>query len=189
MGALARHHLRMARANRLANHRLDAACLALSHDEWMAPRTSFFPSIAETLNHIVVVDRYYVDALERGGRGGAVFADRMPCTTMRELASAQQEVDERLIAFCRRLDDAGDDAALAGPVSLDRGSRGTVVDRIDRTLSHVFMHATHHRGQVHAMLSGTSVAPPQLDDFIMAGDASVRVDDLAAVGMTEADLA
>ena len=108
---------------------------------------------------------------------------------MERLADEQRQADERLIAYCRRLDDAGDDAALADSVAFDRGSRGRMIDRVDRTLAHVFMHATHHRGQVHAMLSGTSVAPPQLDDFIMGTDAAVRVDDLAAVGMTEEDLA
>lgn len=186
MSALARHLLLMARANRLANHRLDAACLRLTHDEWTAPRTSFFPSIAATLNHILIVDWYYVDALEEGGRGTAVFADEMPCGSMASLADTQRTVDERLIAFCAGLHD---DAALVREVAFDRGSRGRPLDRIDRTLAHLFMHQTHHRGQVHAMLSGTSVKPPQLDEFLMATDAVFRQDDLAAVVMTEADLA
>ncbi len=30
-------------------------------------------------------------------------------------------------------------------------------------VSHLFNHQTHHRGQVHVMLSQTSVAPPSLD--------------------------
>jgi uncharacterized damage-inducible protein DinB len=30
-------------------------------------------------------------------------------------------------------------------------------------LAHIFNHQTHHRGQAHAMLSGTSVSPPPLD--------------------------
>ena len=34
----------LARANRLANHRLHAACLQLSDAEFTAPRTSFFPA-------------------------------------------------------------------------------------------------------------------------------------------------
>ena len=186
MSALARHLLLMARANRLANHRLHAACLRLSHDEWVAPRTSFFPSISATLNHILIVDWYYVDALEEGGRGAAVFADETPCASMDRLAGEQKRIDERLIGFCRGL---RDDAALARTVPFDRGSRGRPLDRIDRTLAHLFMHQTHHRGQVHAMLSGTSVEPPQLDEFLMATDAQFRGDDLMAVGMTEADLA
>ena len=193
MSRLARHVLVMARANRLANHRLDAACMKLSNDEWMAPRTSFFPSIAATLNHILIVDWYYLDALEEGGLEAATFADEMPCATMAELAREQQIADERLIAFCDRFgdDDANDDAnddALARRVAFDRGARGRPLDRIDRTLAHLFMHQTHHRGQVHAMLSGTSVAPPQLDEFLMETDAEFRKADMNEVGMSEADL-
>ena len=193
MSRLARHFLVMARANRLANHRLDAACMRLAHDEWIAPRTSFFPSIAATLNHILIVDWYYIDALEEGGRGTAAFADEMPCATMAELAREQRISDERLIAFCSRAADAAAaadaDDALARRVPFDRGARGRPLDRIDRTLAHLFMHQTHHRGQVHAMLSGTSIAPPQLDEFLMESDDVFRVADIEAVGMTEADLA
>ncbi len=189
MTALTRHHLRIARANRLANHRLHAACGALSHDEWMAPRVGFFPSIAATLNHVLIVDWYYLDAIEEGGRGVALFADRMPYADRQGLADAQRDADLRLIAFCERLDATGDEAALTKTVPLDRGSAGIKADRVDLMLSHAFMHATHHRGQAHAMLSGTSVPPPQLDEFIMLTDAPYRIDDLVATGMTEADLA
>ena len=52
-------------------------------------------------------------------------------------------------------------------------------------LAHLFMHQTHHRGQAHAMLSGTAVKPPQLDEFLLASDASLRVPDLAALKWTE----
>ena len=59
-------------------------------------------------------------------------------------------------------------------------------DRAGHVLAHLFMHQTHHRGQVHAMLSGTPVAPPQLDEFLMPSDAKFRVADMAALGWDEA---
>ncbi|MEM9239405.1 MAG: damage-inducible protein DinB, partial [Pseudomonadota bacterium] len=48
-------------------------------------------------------------------------------------------------------------------------------------------HQIHHRGQVHCMLSGTSVAPPQLDEFYLAWepDQKLREPDLEAMGMSE----
>jgi uncharacterized damage-inducible protein DinB len=55
----------MARNNIWANHRLLSACMALSPAEFAAPRTSFFPTLRATLNHILWVDTYYIDALER----------------------------------------------------------------------------------------------------------------------------
>ena len=55
----------LAHANRLANRRLHAACLQLTPEEFMAPRTGFFPSLWATLNHILIVDWYYIAALYR----------------------------------------------------------------------------------------------------------------------------
>jgi uncharacterized damage-inducible protein DinB len=56
-----------ARANLMANRRLHAAMAPLSRDEFHAPRTSFFPSLARTLNHLLVIDIFYIDALEGAG--------------------------------------------------------------------------------------------------------------------------
>ncbi len=53
---------------------------------------------------------------------------------------------------------------------------------------HIFLHDQHHRGQAHAMLSGTSVKPPQLDEFFMDDDARFRGGDLAGLGWDEGAL-
>ena len=50
---------------------------------------------------------------------------------------------------------------------MDRGDH-VDTDIAARVLAHLFMHQTHHRGQAHAMLSGTPVRPPQLDEFLLA---------------------
>ena len=60
----------MAYNNAWANHRLLTACAALSQEAFVASRTGFFPSLRATLNHILIVDRFYVDAME-GGHAGA----------------------------------------------------------------------------------------------------------------------
>ena len=56
----------MAYNNAWANHRLLAACARLTQAEFEASRTSFFPSLKATLNHILIVDWFYVDSLEGG---------------------------------------------------------------------------------------------------------------------------
>jgi uncharacterized damage-inducible protein DinB len=65
--------------------------------------------------------------------------------------------------------------------------RGTFIqrERIDRLLQHLFQHQVHHRGQAHAMLSDTSVSPPQLDEFFSAGEAPLRAEEFAELGWTE----
>ncbi len=170
---LAGHFARMARNNRWANHRLHKAVGQLAPGEFEAERTGFFPSIAGTLNHILEVDRYYVDALDEAGEGLRVF-DAPPIRDRALLTAAQVEVDRRLIACCDRLEEA----ALDRRVATDRGEDGIVQERIGDVLAHLFQHQIHHRGQVHAMLSGTSVRPPQLDEFFLDYD---RGDDIAEV--------
>ena len=55
-------------------------------------------------------------------------------------------------------------------------------------VAHLLNHQVHHRGQAHAMLAGTDVKPPQLDEFLMPSDAPLRSADMAALGWREIDL-
>jgi uncharacterized damage-inducible protein DinB len=173
----------MAHNNAWANLRLITACQALSDEAFQAPRTGFFPSLARTLNHILVVDHFYVDALEGGWLGRAAFDDEMPCATAADLLAAQRAVDDRLITVC----DALTPASLETDVRINRGAR-VQVERRDRLLLHLFQHQIHHRGQAHAMLSATDVKPPQLDEFFSAGEAPLRADEFARLGWTEATI-
>lgn len=171
---------RMARNALLANRRLHVACAALAPGEWGAARVSFFPSIELTLNHILVVGWFYVDALQGGTRGVAVFEDEVPCRTVEALAAAQGAMDLELMAFCEGLTAEG----LGAQVRIHRAGR-VQVETVADTLMHLLMHDQHHRGQVHAMLAGSSVRPPQLDEFFMGDDARARVADLASLGKDE----
>jgi len=174
---------KLAQNNRLANRRLYAACLELGPGEFEAPRTGFFPSIKATLNHIITVDWFYVDALEGGTLGPKAWEVEEPFDDIAALAEAQQQVDQRILRLVASLDEKG----LAAPTYMHR-STGIKADRTDDVLLHLFLHQTHHRGQVHAMLSGSSVAPPQLDEFILTGDSRFRGGDLAALGWSEDEL-
>jgi uncharacterized damage-inducible protein DinB len=174
---------KLAQNNRLANHRLLTACKGLQPGEFEATRVSFFPTLKMTLNHILTVDWFYVDALEGGSLGPRAWENEEPFDTIAALADAQFAVDERLLQFCTGLTDA----SATGPTSIHRAS-GIQTHRTDDVLMHLFMHQTHHRGQVHAMLAGSSVAPPQLDEFIMSGDAKFRVADMAELGWSEEEL-
>jgi uncharacterized damage-inducible protein DinB len=171
----------MAYNNAWANHRLLSACAGLSQAEFEAPRTGFFPSIQATLNHILVIDWFYVDALEGGTLGPAAWANAVPCVSVAELHVAQAAVDRRLMAWC-------DGLGLDGVERIIQVHRGTRVqtERADRLLLHMFQHQVHHRGQAHAMLSATSLTPPQLDEFFSIAEAPLRADEFKELGWTEA---
>ncbi|OLO02756.1 MULTISPECIES: DinB family protein [Salinicola] len=169
--------------NLWSNHRLLEACARLSEDAFHARRCSFFPSIHATLNHILIVDAYYIDALEGGTLGQRAFYDELPYSRVDTLWPAQEALDRRLIAICHALDDA----SLAADITLARTERQQR-EPAHRVLAHLFVHQTHHRGQVHAMLSETDVAPPQLDEFFMLDEAPLRREEFAALGISEAQV-
>lgn len=166
--------------NAWANHRLLGACAGLTEDEFAAPRTGFFPSLQATLNHIYVIDLFYVDALVGGSLGPAAWDNPVPFPALAGLAKAQASMDRRLIAVC----DALTPDSLGGEVRINRATH-VQVERRDRLLMHLFQHQIHHRGQAHAMLSGTRIEPPQLDELFPAADAPLRAPEFAALGWTE----
>jgi uncharacterized damage-inducible protein DinB len=179
VASLRDHFVEMARNNAWANHRLYEACARLTDAERRAARTSFFPTIHGTLSHILIVDWYYVDALEGGGRGPALYADPEPIADFGELRAAQRDVDRRLVAWCERMTDGSADA----DVVLEREAGARHPERAADVLAHLFQHQTHHRGQVHAMLAGTRVPPPQLDEYFLREDAAGRAAELRALGL------
>jgi uncharacterized damage-inducible protein DinB len=173
------HNRQMARNNRWSNDRLYRAALALRPGEFEAVRTSFFPSIKQTLNHIYEVDLFYLDALVEAGEGRAIFARFVEFDDPAKLAAAQAELDDGLTAFCDSLTSAD----LDRRVPTDRGEAGVVPERIGDLLAHLFLHQIHHRGQVHAMLAGTSVKPPPLDEFFLDYDLRFRKDEVKRLGL------
>ncbi|AVX02783.1 hypothetical protein MXMO3_00235 [Maritalea myrionectae] len=176
---IARPFVKLAQNNRLANYRLLTAISTMEAAEFKEERTSFFPSLWQTLNHILVVDWFYVDALEGGDLGTDAWKDETPFADPLALRNAQSEVDERLIQFCKQLTAE----KLDQIVQLNK-----TTEPVENVLLHLFQHQIHHRGQAHAMLAGSPVKPPQLDEFLFAIDKPYRTADLAAIGWTEADL-
>jgi uncharacterized damage-inducible protein DinB len=181
---LSHHFLTMAWNNAWANQRLLNACLQLSDAEFEAPRVSFFPSLKHTLNHNLTVDWYYVDAMQ-AWRAGQVqgdnvlsfFTPEQPFESCLDLAKAQREVDLRFVKFCESLRDD----ELEQGVKIQRRS-GVLQETVTRLLAHVFEHQIHHRGQAHAMLAGTSIAPPQLDEFFCEQDSQSIAPELERLG-------
>jgi uncharacterized damage-inducible protein DinB len=178
---LCRPFRQLARNALLSNRRLDIACMALAPGEWEAERTSFFPSLKETMVHLLDADRWYIDTFRGNCPGIANEAGSR--ATAAEFARERAEVDAWLVDYCESLTAEG----LSREIVIEWPDR-TFAETLADTLLHFFMHGQHHRGQVHAMLAGSSVTPPQLDEFIQASITEPRADDLAALGWDEARL-
>jgi uncharacterized damage-inducible protein DinB len=174
---------KLAQANRLANARLHRTCALLPPAELTARRPAFFGSIQATLNHILLVDRFYLNALEGQRLNRAALDEARACPDLLTLTRWQAETDDRLIAHVDGLADFD----LAVTIEIDRGER-VQKDRRDDILLHLLTHQVHHRGQIHDMLSATPIKPPQLDEFFTADDYAARVEDMLLLDWSEADL-
>ena len=160
MAALLVAHFRMlARYNTIANERLYDVVGRLGDEEYRLERAASFPSIHRTLNHILLGDRIWMARFTGTGYavtpplGGELYAD------FPGLRTARAGEDARIESF---LANVAEDF-LAKEVSYTNSAGEHHSDPAGLLLAHLFNHQTHHRGQVHVMLTQAGVKPPALD--------------------------
>ena len=147
-----------ARYNRRANVHLYAACARLSDEERRRDLGAFFGSVHGTLNHLLLGDRIWMTRFE-GGAHPSTHLDAILYESFPQLQVARAEMDARIDAFF----------ADPPPDFSERSLRYVNNDGIDTTdpasviLPHFFNHQTHHRAQVHTLLSQLGYDPPVLD--------------------------
>lgn len=152
-------HFRMfADYNRSANETLYATCAQLGDDERKKNRPAFFRTIHGTLNHIMVGDRIWLSRFE-GGEVASTNLDAILYEDFEALVSARQVEDARIADFIANLEANW----FAGDFVYVNNSGVRCNDPKPMILAHFFNHQTHHRGQIHDMLSQTDVPPPPLD--------------------------
>lgn len=148
----------LARYNRLVNERLYATCATLNDEELRRERTGSFGSIFRTLNHIMVGDRVWMGRFE-GTDGGLTKLDALLYDDFPALRAARGAEDARIERYA-----AGVSEGTLGCVLHYRNTAGKPFsDPMFLLLGHMFNHATHHRGQVHVMLSEAGVKGLSLD--------------------------
>ena len=155
----------MARYNAWQNANLFGAAAELSDAERRRDRGVFFGSIHATLSHLLWGDTMWMsrfDGWERpdGGIGGSVaFAGEWET-----LVARRTEADARIRDWAGRV--APD--WLASELRWHSGALGREVTKpAGLCVAHFFNHQTHHRGQVHAMLTAAGARPGDTDLFAM----------------------
>ena len=156
---LSAHYQMLGYYNAWANARLYDAAARLGAEQYRADRGAFFKSVHGTLNHLLATDRIWMQRFT--GEGDA--PDRLDAVlfdTLDQLRPAREAEDRRIIGFVDRLDDA----RIAGIIKYRRVSTPEVFEQpLGPALAHWFNHQTHHRGQVHALLTGLAGQAPELD--------------------------
>lgn len=141
----------MARYNTWQNNSLVTATDGLTNVDRWKDRGAFFQSIAATLNHI-----YWADALILQRLKG----NEHPEQTIKHSLTAPSDWNDFKLLRSQRNDEIEKwatqlvDADLNGTIAWYPGGGSTRIERSAALCAtELFNHQTHHRGQVHAMLT------------------------------------
>lgn len=148
----------LARYNELANGRLYDACALLSDEERKYDRKAFFASIHGTLNHILLGDRIWLSRFEGAPLTGFNLNDVL-YEDFDDLRTARIAQDRRIRDFTDHMSEA----FVAGTLTWTNSAGKTSSEVHSILVTHMFNHQTHHRGQVHVLLSQAGVKTPVLD--------------------------
>lgn len=148
----------LATYNRIANQRLYEACAQLDDSDYRRQRQGSFGSIHALLNHILLGDRIWMARFAGGGQ------DTPPLRTIlydefSALRAAREKEDAAIEAFFQ----SAPEGFIARTLSYTNSKGQHYIDGIVPAVLHMFNHETHHRGQVHVMLSQAGIQPPSLD--------------------------
>ena len=155
----------MADYNAEMNRRLYAAAARLSDAERRADRGAFWHSIHGTLTHLLWGDTQWMSRFDNWPKPEVAIkqSDRM-VEDFAALCERREAADARIINWAGRVD-AG---WLAEDLVWFSGAAGREMRRQKGPLLvHFFNHQTHHRGQVHAMLTACGQETGDTDLFLV----------------------
>jgi len=160
--------LTMARYNAWQNRQMKAAMEELGETALREDRGAFFGSIMATANHILWADRMWMARLLGKAPPQESMQESTTLTPTYAVWSAERfRMDGRILLWaekCTALD-------LVGELHWYSGVLGRQTSRpVGLILTHMFNHQTHHRGQIHAMLTSAGASAPVSDLFFMPED-------------------
>jgi uncharacterized damage-inducible protein DinB len=156
---------RLARYNRWQNENLYGVADRLTAAERQLERGAFFGSIHNTLSHLLWGDQIWMSRFAgtpkpQGGiaESVALYAD------WDQLKSARADFDQKIITWADTVDDAwlAVDQTFFSAATRREWTRPRWV-----LVTHMFNHQTHHRGQVHCMLTQAGGRPSDTDLTVM----------------------
>lgn len=159
----------MARYNAWQNGQLAETLEPMQGAELTRDRGGFFGSILGTVNHLLWGDLMWMARFDGGeAPGGGIPDSPARHATLAGWRDERGWTDARILHWAETLAE-GD---LDGDLAWYSGAAGQMVTRpMAALVVHMFNHQTHHRGQVHAMLTATGRAAPVSDLPFMPEDA------------------
>ncbi|MGQ0677560.1 MAG: DinB family protein [Rhodospirillales bacterium] len=155
------HAQTMARYNKWQNQNLYACAARLTEDERRAERGAFFGSIHKTLNHLLWGDRIWLHRFAGTARPEGGIPESVGLVEgWADLRRERAAFDEAIIRWADGLDPRW----LAGDLTYYSGAAKRDITKPKWLLvTHLFNHQTHHRGQVHCLLTQAGQRPHATD--------------------------
>src|SRR3954471_16663637 len=152
---------RMARYNRWQNENLYGAADQLADQERRKERAAFFGSIHATLNHLLWADRMWMSRFAGTPRPeGGIAQSVSQHEGWDDLKRERTAFDATIVGWADGLDPGW----LAGDLTWYSGAAKRDVTKPKALLiAQFFNHQTHHRGQVHCMLTQAGARPADTD--------------------------
>lgn len=165
----AEYVLTMARYNAWQNKQISPVVQAMDEDSLTQDRGAFFGSIFATLNHLLWADQIWmsrfctdVSAPNVSGTESTEF-----CPTIGDWAAERFRLDGRIRIWAQTLKNVD----LCGDLTWHSGVLGrSTSTALSVCVTHMFNHQTHHRGQVHTMLTAAGVEAPVSDLIFLPED-------------------
>jgi uncharacterized damage-inducible protein DinB len=152
---------RMARYNRWQNENLYGVAAGLSDAERRRERGAFFGSIHGTLNHLLWADRAWMARLADVPKPpGGIAESTALHGDWQDLRDARVDLDRTIVAWADGVDPAW---LAADQTYYSRALKREVAKPRWVLVTHMFNHQTHHRGQVHCMLTQAGGTPHDTD--------------------------
>jgi uncharacterized damage-inducible protein DinB len=161
--------LTMARYNAWQNRQLMEIVPQIKKADLMKDQGAFFGSILETLNHLLWGDTVWMSrwCLDVATPEGGIEGSRKMTKTIGDWQAERFRMDGRIRIWAETLTNLD----LIRTLSWYSGALDQNVQRPLRLcIAHMFNHQTHHRGQVHAMITALGHAAPTTDLFAMPED-------------------
>jgi len=159
----------MARYNAWQNSQLSEIVEGMEENALTQDRGAFFGSIFGTMNHLLWGDTLWMSRWcpDVSAPEGGIAQSTTLTLTLGAWSAERFRMDGRIRIWSKTLDNID----LRGDLTWYSGAQGRTVTRpMSLCVAHMFNHQTHHRGQIHAMVSQAGATPPVSDLFAMPED-------------------
>ena len=154
----------MARYNAWQNHSLYHAAATLDDAAREQDRGAFWGSIRKTLAHLAWADQIWTARFDDGPGVDVGAMEAFDVYDWKTLWSLRPQLDARISGWAHHVEDA----ELTGDLTWYSGFLGRDMTRSKALcIVQLFNHQTHHRGQVHAMLTAAGAKPEDTDLQVM----------------------